>query len=245
MSKDNILYSIIGLLAGLILGFVITNSINRSYSSPAATQAGPPGLESPEQAGSLPPDHPPLPSAAAGSDASGAPAAGGPPAEVMAVIEKAKKEPGNAEAQVQAAALYTQIGRYPQALELYEKAYKLTPNNLDVLRGLGNINFDLKKYPEAERWYQQALKLKPDDPNVRTDLGLTFYLREPRDLDRAIAAYREALQSSPRHEQALQNLTQALLAKGDREGARASLAQLQQVNPSNQALDQFHAELGK
>jgi tetratricopeptide (TPR) repeat protein len=244
MSKDNILYSIIGLLAGLILGFVITNSINRSYNPPVATQAAPPVSESPEQAGSLPPDHPPLPSTA-GSDASGAAAAGGPPAEVMAVIEKAKKEPGNAEAQVQAAALYSQIGRYPQALELYEKANKIKPNNLDVLRGLGNINFDLKNYPEAERWYQQALKLKPDDANIRTDLGLTFYLREPRDLDRAIAIYREALRMSPRHEQALQNLTQALLAKGDREGARAALAQLQQVNPSNQALEQFRATLEK
>jgi tetratricopeptide (TPR) repeat protein len=245
MSKENILYSIIGLLAGLILGFVITNSINRSYSSPAATQAGPADSE---QAGSLPPDHPPLSSAGspAGSDASGgAPAAGGPPAEVMAVIEKAKKEPGNAEAQVQAAALYSQIGRYQQALELYEKAYKIKPNNLDVLRGLGNVSFDLKKYPEAERWYQQALKVKPDDANIRTDLGLTFYLREPRDLDRAIAIYKEVLQGSPRHEQALQNLTQALLAKGDRQGARAALAQLQQVNPGNQAIDQFHAALEK
>ena len=135
MSKDNILYSIIGLLAGLILGFVITNSINRSYSSPVVTQAGP---SDSEQAGSLPPDHPPLPSSAAGSDTSGTPAAGGPPAEVMAVIEKAKKEPGNAEAQVQAAALYTQIGRYPQALELYEKACKeSSPTILTCFAGWG------------------------------------------------------------------------------------------------------------
>jgi len=237
MSKDNILYSIIGLLAGLILGFVITNSINRSNNSPAMTQ---PATSDAAQPGALPPDHPPLSaSPGAGSDT------GGPPAEVMAVIEKARKEPGNVEAQVQAAALYSQIGRYQQALEVYEKAYKVKPSDFEVLRGLGNVNFDLKKYPESERWYQQALKVKPDDANVRTDLGLTYYLREPRDLDRAISTYREVLQKSPRHEQALQNLTQALIAKGDREGARATLGQLQQVNPSNQALDQFHAELEK
>ena len=127
----------------------------------------------------------------------------------------------------------------------YEKAYKIKPNDFEVLRGLGNVNFDLKKYQEAERWYQQALKVKPDDANVRTDLGLTFYLREPRDLDRAIAIYNEVLKTSPQHEPALQNLTQALLAKGDREGARAAAARLQQVNPSNQALDQFHAALEK
>src|SRR5262249_32026283 len=159
--------------------------------------------------GALPPEHPPLSASPAGSDAGA-----GPPAEVMAVIEKAKKEPGNSDAQVQAAALYSQIGRYQQALELYEKAYKIKPNDFEVLRGLGNVNFDLKKYQEAERWYQQALKVKPDDANVRTDLGLTFYLREPRDLDRAIAIYNEVLKTSPQHEPALQNLTQALLAKG-------------------------------
>jgi hypothetical protein len=111
MSKDNILYSIIGLLAGLILGFVITNTINRSYTSPAATQ----GPASSEQAGSLPPDHPPLPSSAAGSDASPASAAGGPPAEVMSVIEKAKKEPGFFFNETPTTEIYTQIGRYPQA----------------------------------------------------------------------------------------------------------------------------------
>ena len=101
------------------------------------------------------------------------------------------------------------------ALEFLDHAYKIKPNDFDVLTQLGNVNFDLKRYPEAEKWYQLALKIKPDDVSVRTDLGLSYYFREPRELDQAIAVYRESLKYDPRHEKTLQNLTAALIDKGD------------------------------
>src|ERR1051326_8305542 len=200
MNKDNILYGIIGLLIGVIIGFFATNSINRSTLLNAPTSAS--GGASAGGAGALPPGHPPLDSA-------------GGTAEAAAASEKARKESSNFDAQVQAASLNYQIRSYQQALEFYDRAYKLKPNDFEVLSKLGNVNFDMQRYPEAERWYQQALQLKPDDVNVRTDLGLTYFLREPRDLDKAIAAYRASLSYDPRHELTLQNLTAALIEKGD------------------------------
>ncbi|HVG39361.1 MAG TPA: hypothetical protein VM870_08740, partial [Pyrinomonadaceae bacterium] len=62
MTKDNILYGIIGLLVGLIVGFLFTNSINqRGYATRAAQQttAAPAGGgPSSSAASSLPGDHP-------------------------------------------------------------------------------------------------------------------------------------------------------------------------------------------
>jgi len=230
MNKDNILYGVIGLLIGVIIGFFITNSINRSAAVNAPTASAPVA----GGAGALPPNHPPV---------EGAASAGGG-GDVTAMIEKAKNEPTNFEAQMQAGSMFYQIKRYPQALEFYEKAYKIKPDDFTVLKSLGDVTFDTQRYQEAERWYQMALKVRPNDADVRTDLGLSYYFREPRELDKAIAAYRASLSYDPRHEKTLQNLTAALIEKGDKAAARETLKQLAQVNPNNPALAQFQQQLG-
>lgn len=234
MNKENILYAIIGLLAGVMLGYLGTNSLNRSAPAPAPAAAG---------SGQLPADHPQVPQSGGGS-ATAAAGSGGAQADVTATIEAARREPDNFEAQMKAGDLFYQIKRYEQALEIYTHAQQLKPKDFTVLASLGNANFDQARYEEAARWYEQALGVRPDDVNVRTDLGLTFYLRTPRDLDRAIAAYRDSLRREPRHEQTLQNLVTALIDKGDRAGAGEHLKQLEQVNPNNQAIAQFRARLG-
>jgi hypothetical protein len=53
MNKPNYLYGIIGLLAGLIIGYIGTNYINQTYR-PAATAGGQAAASN-----ELPPDHPP------------------------------------------------------------------------------------------------------------------------------------------------------------------------------------------
>jgi tetratricopeptide (TPR) repeat protein len=230
MNKERYLYGIIGLLAGLIIGYIGTNYLNQSYG---------PELTANNQAASssnLPPDHPPTGNTQPNSG-------GGPQSNEMAVIEQARREPSNFEAQMKAADLFKQIKRHDGALEFYERAYRSKPNDYKLLVELGNTTFDLRRYDEAENWYQLALKQNPNDAIVWMDLGLSFYLRSPRDLGKAIAAYREALRVDPRHEKTLQNLTQALIDRGDKASARESLKRLEQVNPGNQAIAQFRAQL--
>lgn len=228
MNKEKTLYGIIGLLVGLIAGYIGTNYINRS-AAPAPAAAG--------TTTSLPPNHPP-----AGGTPSGN-TSGGMQGEVTAVIEQARKEPNNFAAQMQAANMFSQINRPEGALEFYDRAAKIKPNDFELLVKLGDTNFELKRYQEAEGWFQQALKSKPDAVSVRMHVGLTYHLRTPRDLDQAIAAYRTALDYDPRHEKTLQNLTTALIDKGDKAAAQTTLRQLEQVNPSNPALAQFRAQL--
>lgn len=230
MNKDNFLYGIIGLLAGLIIGYAATTAINRS--SPIVAQK-PAGTAAPSA--SVPADHPPM-----GGEGA---AAGGMRGDIAATLEKARTSPTDFDAQMKAGALYYQVKRYPQALEHFERAQKVKPNEFEVLVSLGNVTFDLQRYQEAAGWYDKALKLRPNDVNLRTDLGLSYYLREPKDLDRAIASYRASLGYDPRHEQTLQNLITALIDKGDLAGARNYLSQLERVNSNNAALPQFRARL--
>ncbi len=230
MNKERYLYGIIGLLAGLIIGYIGTNYLNQTYGPPTGQN------DSAASSNALPSDHPPTGNTPSNSG-------GGPQSDVTDVIERARQEPSNFEAQMKAADMFAQIKRHEGALEFYERAYKTKPNDFRLLAALGNTHFDLKRYEEAERWYRLALKQRPNDATVRMDLGLTFYLRSPRDLDQAIAAYREALKADPRHEKTLQNLTQALIDKGDKAAARETLKQLEQVNPGNQIIAQFRSQL--
>lgn len=144
---------------------------------------------------------------------------------------------------MEAAQLYYQINRFDQALEFLERANKLRPDNYDAVVWLGNVNYDAGRYETAERWYAAALAKNPTDINVRTDLGLTFLLREPSDVDRAIAEFRRSLERNPRHEQTLQNMAVALVRKGNTAEAEATLAKLAEVSPGNPALPQLRSDL--
>jgi tetratricopeptide (TPR) repeat protein len=218
MKKENILYSVIGVLVGFIVGFAFANSSNmRGYAAqksgavPAAQQQG------------LPPNHPPV-------DASAAAAEQVDPAKVESALKLAREQPDNFDAQLLAANIAYSAHRYDDATAAFAAANKIRPDDYEVLVGLGNTNFDAGKFEDAGKWYEQALRRQPNDVSVRTDLGLTFYFREPRDLDRAVREYRASLERDPDHVQTLQNLTVALTAKGDAAAARTTLAKLDKLS---------------
>jgi len=225
MNKENLMFGIIGLLVGLIIGFMFANSVNQS-----AMINAPGGFanQGPNAA----------PNAAA-------PASGQNLPEVQAAIDTARKEQDNFEAQIKAAELYTQIQRYDGAVEFLKRANELKPDNYEVIVQLGNSYFDSKQYLEAEKWYAAALAKKADDVNVRTDMGLTFMFRAPADYDRAIKEFNQSLAVNPKHTQTLQNLTVAYTKKGDAEKARSTLARLETEDPTNSALAQLRSDVQK
>jgi tetratricopeptide (TPR) repeat protein len=229
MKKENILYSVIGVLLGFIVGFAFANTTNqRGYA--AQTAAGLPG-----QTAGLPPDHPPIEGAAAG-----------PSAEAVETAAKlAAEQPGNFEAQMSAAETLYAAHRYDEAATFFAAANKLRPEDFGALVGLGNVNFDAEKFEEAEKWYTAALNQQPDNVNVRTDLGLTFFFREPRDIARAVKEYRASLERDPNHVPTLQNITVALTAQGDADAARATLSKLKAASPQNPAIPKLSADLEK
>lgn len=239
MKSENILFGVVGLLAGLIIGFGFANSINKT----AVTQVAPAntvGTASMPANGALPPNHPPI--GTSGGDASGSASMGAPQAQITEAIEKAKADPKNFEAQMTAADLYYQIQRFDDAAKFYEAAVKLKPADVEPLIKLGNALFDAEKYADAEKWYLLALEKEPRNINVRTDLGLTFYLREPADLDRAIKEFNTSLGLEPDHEVTLQNLALAYRDKGDTANLQKTVARLKSINPSNPALPQLEGK---
>lgn len=157
MSRENILFAIIGILFGFIVGFMFASSMSQKMASQQTAAA----------AQQMPPDHPPVGGA-------GAQNAQDPQAvreQVAASLEKAKNEPNNFDAQVKAAELYYQIQRYDQAIEFLLKANQLKPTDYRTVVILGMVNLDAGHYDTAEKWYRAAMKMKSDDTMVLAGLA--------------------------------------------------------------------------
>lgn len=165
--------------------------------------------------------------------------------QVQAVIEKAEAELENFEAQVKAAEMFYQIQRFDRAIEFLTRANKLKPDDYSTLVNLGNSYFDSNQFEEFEKWYSAALAKNADDANVRTDLGLTFLLRQTPDYDRAIREFRRSLKKEANHPQALQNLIIAYTKKGDAARAKETLSRLESLDATNPVLSKLREDLQK
>lgn len=219
MNKNNLVFGVIGLIAGLIIGFFASNNINRNTqtaalpnqpTAPFQNQQVPTILvkEQPTQSGMLP--------------------------DVSAAIDTAKNQPNNFDAQVKAGDMYLQIKAFDKAVALYEQAQRLKPEDYDLIVKLGNTYFDNRQFEPAAKWYERALAKKADDVNVRTDLGITYVERANPDFDRAIKEFQTSLQTNPKHEPTLYNLGIAYFKKGNMEEAGKILTQLEAINPQSQ-----------
>jgi tetratricopeptide (TPR) repeat protein len=156
MSRENILFAIIGILLGFIVGFMFASSMSQKMASQQTTAASQ----------GMPADHPPVGGAGAAQQ--------DPQAireQVAGSLEKARSEPNNFEAQVKAAELYYQIQRYDQAIEFLLKANQLKPTDYRTVVILGMVNLDAGHYDTAEKWYRAAMKMKSDDVMVLSGLA--------------------------------------------------------------------------
>jgi tetratricopeptide (TPR) repeat protein len=234
MNKDNILFGVVGLLAGLIIGFMFANSVNKQVAVPVSAEA--------RGNSNIPPGHPEIPP---GSTAPGSASTGAMQPEIQAAIDKAKQSPNDFQAQVAAADMYNQVDRYDDAIVYLKKANLLKPDDREIVVHLGNANFDGNHFDEAEKWYMAALAKKNDDVNVRTDLGLTFVFRDPPNYDRAIQEFNRSLETDPNHIQTLQNLTVAYTKKGDAAKAAATVSKLESLDPKNPAITKLREDIQK
>jgi tetratricopeptide (TPR) repeat protein len=181
MNRENLLFGIIGVLLGFIVGFMFASSMSqKAVQTQGATASQ-----------NLPADHPPI----------GAQNAGDPAAmreQVTAQIEKARTEPKNFDAQVQAAQLYYQIQRYDQAIEYLLKANQLKPTDFNTVAALGLVNLDAGHYDQAEKWYRAALKIKSDDTTVMAGVAAaTLGKGDAKSAESAIAQLERADPNSP------------------------------------------------
>lgn len=170
--------------------------------------------------------------------------------EIKRKIAEADGNPSNIEFQKNLGlALYNyasmkqNAGLLDEVSRLINRVYADNPNDYTALVTLGNINFDLgyirennEYFQKARTFYQKALERKPNDADIITDVGLTYFLSNPPEIEPATANFEKALKINPKNEKTLQAIIQTLLSQGKKEEAEKYIAGLKEINPNNQIL---------
>jgi Flp pilus assembly protein TadD len=195
-----------------------------SSTSQQVSQASP--VAAPPDARQLPPGHPPIQLPKEVSDL------------ISGIARKAEANPRDivawdkyADVCFRAAAFDSSY--YPKAASAYAHVLKLDPDDVDALRGIGNIDFDQHKYDEAIAAYEHYLSKKPNDPEVRTDLGTM--LLSSGSADQAVLQYREVLKTHPNFFEASFNLGVAYGQMNQLDAARAAFEKAKVLAPDADA----------
>lgn len=228
MNRENVLFSIVGLLLGYVIAFHLVVYVNQSQSATAASASAS------ESAEELPGDHP---AAGGGVDRQ----------RILAEAEKAageaRKQPDDFQAQVRAAEVYFQAGSFEDAIDFMTRANKLRPDDYDTVVRLGNVYSSAGRFEDAARWYDVALVRRPDDCDARSELALTFFLRKPSQPEKAVTELRRCLDKDPNHVPSLHNLTLMLMETKQYAESEKTLTRLEQADPAYEQLPRLREEL--
>src|SRR5258706_3899654 len=172
MNKDNLMFAIIGLLLGFIIGFMVHSVLSQRESTPRGPA---------QQTQSMPPNHPPVSGDQTGDTGQQM------LASVQTAMKQARENPNDFEAQLTAAKLEYKIQRYDQAIEYLLAANKLKPSDVMTLAMLGEANMDAGHFDAAEKWYRAALLKKPDDmPTLDGLCAVLLSKGDPKPAEEAI-----------------------------------------------------------
>lgn len=143
MNRDNILFTMIGLLAGFIGGYLMHEVMAERQPAPIRSPA-------------LRADSPAKPTG-------GAPPAGGQPAmeQVQQLAAHVRENPEDAEAIRLLANLNYDISNWQRAAELYSRYLGLEANDFDVMTDLGATYRHLGKPQEALEQFRNVRQLAP------------------------------------------------------------------------------------
>lgn len=230
MKANTILIAVVSALIGLAAGFLIANKINRSEFEKLRTAS--------ETTKSM---------ANSGSEFDLS------DEEIDAKLREAASNPDDREFQKRLGISLYRFGTMKRDAAMIEKslapltrANELDPSDNEIVSTLGNAYFDIgyfKKDNESliksRQFYEPLLKKKADDVETRTDLGLTFFLVEPPELEKAAKEFEQSLQTDPKHEKTLQFYVQTLAKLNRKKEAGEALAKLRAANPKNPTLNEL------
>jgi len=111
------------------------------------------------------------------------------------------------------ASLHSTLGKYDLALQEFQHALQLDPQDATAVLGIAFAYEQMGRTAEAEAAYRRAVALRPDDWNGYNSLGL-FYDRKGK-FQQAIAEFQKAIQLTPDNPQLYFNLGAVYVDTGD------------------------------
>ena len=118
------------------------------------------------------------------------------------------------------------------------------PQDLDAVRQLANMHYDIADWPRAAELYERVLQQRPEDVDVMTDLGACYRnLQRPDD---ALGLFQRVGELAPDHWQSRYNQVLVLAFDlRDLERARAVLEELRAMQPNNPDVQRLEGEVAR
>lgn len=178
MNKDHVLFLVIGLLSGFLLGYVAHEVMasRQPMRATFAADAGNAGVNSSSQ----PPRQAPQPGGGGGGPAM---------EQVQQLRAYVEKNPNDSQAVRELANLNYDINNWQRAAELYEQYLRLVPDEPNVMTDLGACLRNLGRSTEALAVFQRAREKAPEHWQARYNevLVLAFDLGRWDDADKALS----------------------------------------------------------
>lgn len=130
---------------------------------------------------------------------------------IAALRRTTELQPDFWEADRDLAQLLVAQSQYSQAVESYRKAIRTNPDSAELYVDLGHALRYQGLTSEALDCYHRAIELEPTAKRAYTALQ---YTPNTESVDRAIALYRQVLQTKPRYAPVWENLADALTKQG-------------------------------
>jgi len=124
-----------------------------------------------------------------------------------ALFIETKLNPKSVQGHIKLATAYAYIGRSAEAVQAFETARKLDPNNLDVYLGLAFLNNSSERYPYAVQYLKEYIQ-RAEQPGPGYALLSRVYLNM-RQYEEAVEAGEKASAAMPGNPNVWYNLGQA------------------------------------
>jgi tetratricopeptide (TPR) repeat protein len=106
---------------------------------------------------------------------------GGNMARIKEYMAQVEANPDDVDALIGLGNAFLLMRAWDRALEPLERANRLSPGNVDVLKGIGIAQFSREDYVKASAAYDAILAVNPDDTLALFNLGVIFkhYFEKP------------------------------------------------------------------
>jgi cytochrome c-type biogenesis protein CcmH/NrfG len=190
--------SVICLLVGVAVGYLVRGSAPTSSSTTASAAQAPAGMLA--QGGP------------AGSGQQPTPEQLRQMAETQAqpLLAQLKTDPNNAALFYQIGNLYYDAQQYPDAVKYYQDSLKINPNATDVRTDLGTAYHLMGQPDQAIQEYDQVLKVDSKHANALFNEGMVKW-QDKMDINGALAAWKHLLETNPDYPQ--KDRVQGLIAQ--------------------------------
>src|SRR5664280_2946637 len=109
--------------------------------------------------------------------------------------------------------VYATKGQYDRAIEDFDQAIRLNPQDADVFNNRGIAFKNKGQYDRAIQDYDQAIKLNPDKAGAFNNRGKAY--ANKGQYDRAIQDYDQAIRLNPNLASAIKNRSEAIAKKNN------------------------------